>query len=111
MFDNRLLALLNHMIQMPHLDIWKLSVFLNQSVKSLESDIHELNDTLEKLGFLKIDIKDGEYQVPESLIIQKIEIQAKLKNSQIFLQEDERQHLIYLYTFIRKENISNYHYQ
>lgn len=111
MFDNRLLALLNHMIQMPHLDIWKLSVFLNQSVKSLESDIHELNDTLEKLGFLKIAIKDGEYQVPESLIIQKIEIQAKLKNSQIFLQEDERQHLIYLYTFIRKENISNYHYQ
>lgn len=111
MFDNRLLALLNHMIQMPHLDIWKLSVFLNQSPESLENEIFELNEILEKFGFSKIVIKKGEYQVPQSLAIQQTKIQTELKNSQIYLQEDERQQLIYLYTFIRKENISNYHYQ
>ncbi|SEK51109.1 transcriptional antiterminator, BglG family [Carnobacterium iners] len=111
MFDNRLLALLNHMINMPHLSIWKLGVVLDQPVEQLEEDIQELNDVLGKIGYSKIEIKEGEYRVPQSLICKQKELQRKLKNSQIYLQENEREHLIYLYTFIRKEEVSNYHYQ
>lgn len=111
MFDNRLLALLNHMIQMPHLSVWKLSVVLNRPVEQLEVEIQELNETLEKIGFPKIEIKDGDYRVSQSLIDEKNQLQVKLKNNQIYLQETEREQLIYLYTFIRKEAISNYHYQ
>ena len=111
MFDNRLLALLNHLIEMPHLSIWKLGVVLDRPVEQLEEDIQQLNDILGKIGYSKIEIKEGEYRVPQSLICKQKELQKKLKNNQIYLQENEREHLIYLYTFIRKEEVSNYHYQ
>lgn len=111
MFDNRLLALLNHMIDMPHLSIWKLSIILNRPVDQLENEIRELNGILENMGYSKINIKEGEYEVPGNLICRQDELQRKLKNGQIYLQENEREHLIYLYTFIRKEEVSNYHYQ
>ncbi|WP_313469109.1 BglG family transcription antiterminator, partial [Carnobacterium sp.] len=59
----------------------------------------------------KIEIKEGDYRISQSLIDEKNQLQVKLKNNQIYLQETEREQLIYLYTFIRKEAISNYHYQ
>lgn len=111
MIDNRLWALLNQMARMPSLSIWKLSVVIGRSADEIKSTIAELNEALKKLNLPCIEIKDEVYVVPEKLIKECERLNFSSKNMQIYLQEIEREHLTYLYTFIRKEAISNYHYQ
>lgn len=111
MIDNRLLALLGVLIEMPKFYLTELSILLNRERKGIEKDIQEINHYLQKNDFPLISIKDNLYIVPEILIKEFNAPEKKLKHTQIYLNEIERMQLIYLVTFIRKSELSNFHYQ
>lgn len=111
MIDNRLLALLGVLIEMPKFYLTELSILLNRERKGIEKDIQEINHYLQNNDFPLITVKDNLYIVPKILIKEFNAPEKKLKHTQIFLNEIERMQLIYLVTFIRKSELSNFHYQ
>lgn len=111
MYNNRLLILLKKIIAMPQMYFWELGLKLNEPTTLLVQDLATLNELLSKNNFPTVYFDAEKYAVPKTLIAMEAELQTAFSSPQIYLDEEERVYMIYLYTFIRKEFISNFHYQ
>lgn len=111
MLTNHLLALLERMIQMPSLTLSELSLVVDVPKEELKSQLKELNYALKGIDLPCIDIGNDFYTVPPELIKKEQDILKLVKNIQVYLNEEERQHIIFLYTFMRQERVSSVHYQ
>ncbi|WP_179128546.1 BglG family transcription antiterminator [Marinilactibacillus piezotolerans] len=111
MIDNRLLALLGKLVEMPQFSLTELSALLQKRRRDIETDIIEINRYLKDNDLSLILINNDRYLVPEKLIQEFKTLSQLPRNIQIFLSEEERIKLIYLVTFVRKNQLSNFHYQ
>ncbi|MGE8203901.1 BglG family transcription antiterminator [Heyndrickxia sp. NPDC080065] len=111
MFDHRSIQLLNHMILYSRITIPELIRKLKLSPRQFFYDLEKLNDGLEELHLLPIEIDNNHFQIDDALAERWKNGDLPIKKNQLVFQETERMYLLYLYTFIRSEPVSNLHYQ
>lgn len=111
MIDNRAITILMELFGNQELSLYELGVQTGVEKEGLLTSMQQVNDLLQDNGFSTIDFQDGIYRVPESLKENQSLIFELLRSREVYLSQEERRVLIYLYTFIRKEFISNVHYQ
>ncbi|MEK5389867.1 BglG family transcription antiterminator [Margalitia sp. FSL K6-0131] len=111
MFDHRSIQLLDQMIQYRRSAIPELMRKLKLSPRQFHYDLEKLNDGLIDIQLPPIKLMDNYFKVDDSLIERWQKGNLPIKKNQLFFQETERVYLIYLYTFIRSEPVSNMHYQ
>lgn len=111
MIDNRTIAILMELFANQQMSLYELSIQTGIEKEQLLTSLHQVNQVLEAQAFAVIEEQDGNYRVPEALLEESYQIFELFRNNQIYLSQDERLVLIYLYTFIRKDFISNVHYQ
>ncbi|MBB2480697.1 BglG family transcription antiterminator [Bacillus sp. APMAM] len=111
MFDHRSIQLLDQMIQYRRTAIPELMRKLKLSPRQFHYDLEKLNDGLIDIKLPPIKLVDNHFKVDDSLIERWQKGNLPIKKNQLFFQETERVYLIYLYTFIRSEPVSNMHYQ
>lgn len=111
MVDNKSLVILMTLIRNQQLSLYELSVKTKFSIKTLKDEIATINQLLEANKFPQLVISNGNYSLSKKLE-NKSQLIFNLLNSQhIFLGQEERIAFIYLYTFCRKDFVSNTHYQ
>ena len=111
MIDHRTVAMLIELFNGQKVHLYELSIQTGISKDSLVDGLRQVNDLLTEHQFETISLDQDICDVPKSLIQQQEQVFELLKSRDIYLTQDERQMLIYLYTFIRKDFISNIHYQ
>lgn len=111
MIDNRTIAVLMELFRNKAMSLYELSIQTGITKETLLANLQQVNILLETKGLSSLVFQDGVYRVPNDLLSQQQELFEWLKSREIYLSQEERQFLIYLYTFIRKTFISNHHYQ
>lgn len=109
--DNRTIAVIIELFANKEMSLYELSVQTGVDKENVLVGLREVNELLEREGYEPIYFKGGLYQVPETLLSYQREIFEWLRSHEIYLSQEERQMLLYLYTFIRKEFVSNNHFQ
>jgi PTS system ascorbate-specific IIA component len=85
---------------------------LDLTERQFNYDFNKLNDALDSIDIPQIELSNQAFIVdPEVKKLLHSETPLDINTNQIVISEEDRVFLIYLYTFIRKEPISNYHYQ
>ena len=112
MLDERSYRLLTTIVQ--HYQATKHEVLriLDISERQFNYDLDKLNYALKNLKLPPITLQGYTFILEKELIdsIESGELKKRIPNM-LTLSKEERIYLLYLYTFIRKEPISNYHYQ
>ncbi|MER0122728.1 BglG family transcription antiterminator [Streptococcus sp. ZJ100] len=111
MIDNRTIAILMELFANQEMSLYELSIQTGIEKDQLLTSLEQVNHVLAAHAFEMIQEQEGVYQVPDSLLEESYHIFELFRNRQIYLSQEERIVLIYLYTFIRKDFISNVHYQ
>lgn len=85
---------------------------LNLTDRQFQYDLEKVNSVLESLDFQQVSVKNNIFIVDEKLKdITKSGLLIDIDPNLLIISEQDRIFLIYLYTFIRREEISNFHYQ
>ena len=111
LFDQRSYKLFEELTKHEKITKQEIMMQLNLSERQLQYDLEKVNLALNNNDLPGIEISN-----------QLIMIDKKLRNlvktnyldinaNQFIISEQDRSYLIYLYTFIRKEPVSNYHFQ
>lgn len=81
--------------------------------RQLHYDLDKLNNTLKNLELPEVSLENNLFHVPGVLKegVLSSGFLANVDSSMFIMSEQDRVFAIYLYTFIRKEVVSNYHYQ
>lgn len=80
--------------------------------RQLHYDLDKLNNTLNNLELPEVSLENSLFHVPGVLKERVLSgFLANVDSSMFIISEQDRVFAIYLYTFIRKEVVSNYHYQ
>lgn len=111
MFNNQLFALLGQIVDMPQMTFYELAMVIGKTKEETEKEMHELNEAIEKAGFPIMTLEKEGYSVPEKLLKKKEELTHFFRKVQVYLDEEERRYILYLYTFIRQTSVSNFHFQ
>lgn len=111
MIDTKSLVILMTLMKYQQLSLYELMVKTNFSEKEVLKTIEELDDFLVSHRFPKILKGGGYFSLSPHLVADSDLIFSQLKDEQIYLNQEERIYLIYLYTFCRQDFISNTHYQ
>lgn len=109
--DNRTIAMVMELFANKKMSLYELSVQTGVEKEELLVSLQEVNELLEQEKLPPIVFNEGVYQVPAELLSRQQEIFEWLRSREIYLSQEERQMLLYLYTFIRKEFVSNNHFQ
>lgn len=109
--DNRTIAMVMELFANKKMNLYELSVQTGVEKEELLVSLQEVNELLEQENLPPIVFHEGVYQVPAELLSRQQEIFEWLRSREIYLSQEERQMLLYLYTFIRKEFVSNNHFQ
>lgn len=111
LFDQRSYKLFEELTKHEKITKQEIMMQLNLSERQLQYDLEKVNIALNNNDLPGIEISN-----------QLIIIDKKLRNlvktnyldinaNQFIISEQDRSYLIYLYTFMRKEPVSNYHFQ
>lgn len=111
MFDHRSLQMLNQMIHYPKLSIPDLRLQMNLSPRQFAYSLDKLNDALKKLNLPMVQVNQTSFTIDEQLKEYWKQEEVALNRKQLIFQENERLYLIYLYTYIRREQVAAIHYQ
>ena len=111
MFNQKTLVILLTLLNEPSISLYALSVKTKFSIKELQEQVDSLNDYLHSKDLPELIVTDGSYFLPDRIRDQAQEIIEELKEEQLYLAQNERIYLIYLYTFCRRDFVSNHHYQ
>ncbi|CAM2795050.1 Predicted galactitol operon regulator (Transcriptional antiterminator), BglG family / PTS system,mannitol/fructose-specific IIA component [Streptococcus acidominimus] len=111
MIDMKSLVILMTLMKYQQLSLYELTVKTNFSEKEVLTNLKELDDFLVSHQFPEILKRSGCFSLNPRLVADSDLIFSQLKDEQIYLNQEERIYLIYLYTFCRQEFISNTHYQ
>ncbi|AXI10528.1 transcription antiterminator BglG [Oceanobacillus zhaokaii] len=112
MFDLRSYSLFKEI--MNHDQVTKAEVMRksNLTERQFNYDFEKMNDALASLNLPTVKQDNNIFIIDEALLeVYKSGIALKLNPNQFVFSELDRVYLIYLYTFIRQETVSNYHYQ
>lgn len=109
--DNRTIAIIMELFSNRKMSLYELSVQTGVAKEDLLLSLQQVNQLLEQEGLSPIAFFEGVYRVPEDLLSRQQDIFEWLRSHNIYLSQEERQMLIYLYTFVRKEFVSNSHFQ
>ncbi|WP_077300884.1 BglG family transcription antiterminator [Virgibacillus pantothenticus] len=112
MFDQRSFKLFEEIMTHDQITVSQVMRKLDLSERQFYYDLEKVNDTLKSMKMQPIELHDQHFIV-DAKVKSLLQAGAPLDISiqQIVLSEEERIYLIYLYTFIRREPVSNYHYQ
>lgn len=112
MFDERAYKLFEEITTHNKMSKFEVMRELNLSERQLQYDLDKVNDTLQMMDLPMIKINKDNFFIDPSLK-KRIQIGLPLdfNTKQFVIAEDTRSLLIYLYTYIRTEPVSNYHYQ
>ena len=112
MFDERAYKLFEEITIHDKMSKFEVMRGLNITERQLQYDLDKVNDTLQMMNLPMIKIENQDFFIDKKL---KKRIQTGLplniNAKQFVIAEDTRSLLIYLYTYIRSEPVSNYHYQ
>lgn len=111
MFDQKTLVILLTLLSEPSLSLYALSVKTKLTIKELLAQVDSLNHYFQSKQLPELVVTDGYYDLPEMIQQQAQDIIEELKEEQLYLTQNERIYLIYLYTFCRRDFVSNNHYQ
>lgn len=112
MLDERSYTMLKTITR--HREVTKPEVIriMQVSERQFGYDFDKLNYALKNLHLPRISLKNNKFILEEKLIkaVESGEI-TDINPSFVTISKEDRVFLLYLYTFIRKEPISNFHYQ
>ncbi|MFC0270504.1 BglG family transcription antiterminator [Metabacillus herbersteinensis] len=108
MFDYRSTQLLEELLSYPEKNVPELRRKLKLSNRQFHYDLKKMNDGLMELGLSIVQLDGMNLNVPDSLL-KSIPFDV-ISDKQLVYSEEQRMYLIYLYTFIRQEPVSNLHY-
>lgn len=112
MFDERSYELFNEILNHNQITTSEVIRKLNLSERQFNSDFEKANDALKSLNLPQITMNNNLFMVDEKLKdLTKSGMLLESNINSFIISEQARIFLLYLYTFIRKEPISNYHYQ
>ncbi|WP_047984191.1 BglG family transcription antiterminator [Ornithinibacillus californiensis] len=112
MIDQRSYILFKEITSSHHITKSEVMRKLSLTERQLHYDLDKLNAALKNLELPEIKIENNILTIPEELKGEKSSgILANVDSKMFIISEQDRVFAIYLYTFIRKEVISNYHYQ
>ena len=112
MFDERAYRLFEEITLHDKMSKFEVMRVLNLTERQLQYDLDKVNDALQMMSLPTIKMEEQNFFIDNQLK-KRIEIGMPLNiNAKHFvIPEETRSLLIYLYTFIRSEALSNYHYQ
>ncbi|MBF0779888.1 MULTISPECIES: BglG family transcription antiterminator [unclassified Granulicatella] len=110
MLDNSLMTLLKHILENPTITVHSFLDIHHLSQRQFQLKLKQLNDYLHTLHLAPISIENQVFVYDKQL--ENFLLQDDFYNEKnILFEEDMRIYTIYLYTFIRQETISNFHFQ
>lgn len=111
MINNRGMAILLTMMEIPRITLLELSIKTKIPEQEILRHISSINDMLRKSQLKTIKRVNGQYTFPERFISEKEKLFEFCYKHQILFSENERIYLLYLYIFSSNEYISSYHLQ
>jgi PTS system ascorbate-specific IIA component len=112
LFDERSYELFKEILNYKQITTSEVIRKLSLSERQFNYDLEKVNDALDSLKMPQIKIENSLFIVDEKLKgLTKSELLLDNTLNSFIISEQARIYLLYLYTFIRKEPISNYHYQ
>ncbi|MGT2933708.1 BglG family transcription antiterminator [Streptococcus catagoni] len=111
MVDSKAVVILVTLMTNQDLTLYELTVKTKFSIKEIKDEIQSLNDFLQANDYPKLIYSENRYSIPVQVKDNAESIFALLNEGQVYLPQSERINLIYLYTFCRREFVSNNHYQ
>lgn len=112
MFDERAYRLFEEISVHDKISKFEVMRVLDLTERQLQYDLDKVNDALQMMSLPVIRIEGQSFFI-DNILKKRIEIGMPLNinTKQFVIPEDTRSLLIYLYTYIRSEALSNYHYQ
>ncbi|MFD1065733.1 BglG family transcription antiterminator [Oceanobacillus locisalsi] len=112
MFDQRSYALYEELTRYDDMTKSEVMRKLSLSERQFNYDFEKMNNALISLDMPRIEVINDSFVI-DSKLKEDIgfDILVKKDPYSFIISEQDRIFLIYLYTFIREEQISNYHYQ
>jgi PTS system ascorbate-specific IIA component len=84
----------------------------NLTERQVNHDLDKVNHALDEINMPQVNIVDNCFIIDGKLkSAMRSGVLLDITPNQFIISEEDRMFLLYLYTFIRKEAISNYHYQ
>ncbi|MFC4025161.1 BglG family transcription antiterminator [Oceanobacillus longus] len=112
MFDQRSYKLFEEITKHDQLTKQELMRQFNLTERQLNYDLQKVNDVLSSRDLPELEIANQLIVINKKLKkLLKTNFLLDLNADQFLISEQDRAYLIYLYTFIRNEPVSNYHFQ
>lgn len=111
LFDQRSYKLLEELTKHEKITKQEIMMQLNLSERQLQYDLEKVNFALTNNDLPEIKISNQLLFIDKALRSLVKTNYLDMNANQFIISEQDRAYLIYLYTFIRKEPVSNYHFQ
>lgn len=112
MLDQRSYVLFKEMMNYEQLSKAEVIRKFNLTERQVNHDLDKVNHALGEINMPQVTIVDNCFIIDRKLkSAMRSGVLLDITPNQFIISEEDRMFLLYLYTFIRKEAISNYHYQ
>ncbi|MEN2768560.1 BglG family transcription antiterminator [Ornithinibacillus xuwenensis] len=112
MFDQRSYLLFKEITSNHQISKSEVMRKLELTERQFHYDLDKINAALTSLNLPEVALNHHVFHIPEEVSgMMKSGILSELNSNIFIISEQDRIFAIYLYTFIRKEPVSNYHYQ
>lgn len=111
MIDHRVIAILMDLFANGQMSLYELSIRTEMDKEDLLRSMQQVNAILQDKGLDRIELEAGHYRISPTLAEQTGLVFDLFNQQELSLSQEERVIILYLYTFIRKDFISNNHYQ
>lgn len=111
MIGNRTMVTLVNVMKLPKLSYLELAIKTTDSIDGVYKELQSINDILDEHNLPTIILQENGYEVPIELIREEKHIYELFYASNIRFNLEDRLEIIFLYTFMRNDFVSNFHYQ
>lgn len=111
MVDSKAVVILMTLMTYQDLSLYELSVKTKFTIREIKDRIDELNEFLAQHELSELDATRSGYRISQQLKAESDHLFTLINAEQVYLSQAERINLIYLYTFCRRDFVSNSHYQ
>ncbi|HEK9996504.1 BglG family transcription antiterminator [Streptococcus equi] len=111
MVDSKAVVILMTLMTYQDLSLYELSVKTKFTIREIKDRIDELNDFLAQHELSELQATRSGYRISQQLKDESDYLFTLINAEQVYLSQAERINLIYLYTFCRRDFVSNSHYQ
>lgn len=111
MVDSKAVVILMTLMTYQDLSLYELSVKTKFTIREIKDRIDELNEFLAQHELSELQATRSGYRISQQLKAESDHLFTLINAEQVYLSQAERINLIYLYTFCRRDFVSNSHYQ